>query len=484
MEILHISAECYPAAKAGGLGDVVGALPKYLNKIGTKAGVVIPKYGTKWINQQTFIPVFKGAIRIHQEYIPFTIEKEKTDQLGFSLFVANIPGKFNRPGVYADEAGHPYYDELSRSLAFQQAVLQWVQASPGKPKVLHCHDHHTALIPFMVKYCPEYQSLAHIPTAFTIHNGEYHGSFGWDSLYLLPFFEAGARVLLDWNNGINPLAVAIKCAWRITTVSPSYLEELKVNANGLESLITHEQHKAYGILNGIDNQVWDPRTDPYIATQLGNDMEAFKSYNKQVLGQHFKVDLNTPIITFIGRLVREKGADLIPDLVRRILHSGIGVSFVILGTGEPYLHDIFRQLTYEFPGRFDAALEYNEQLAHQLYAGSDYLFMPSRVEPCGLNQMYAMRYGTLPIVRSVGGLKDTVPDIGEPGGHGCGIRFDHFTLEDAFLAIYRSNEFFRQKEDFQAVRVRISKVDFSWEQSATAYNNIYQQMIAIAHAVS
>lgn len=484
MEILHISAECYPAAKAGGLGDVVGALPKYLNKIGTKAGVIIPKYGTKWINQQTFIPVFKGAIRIHKEHIPFTIEKEKTDQLGFPLFVANIPGKFDRPGVYADEAGRPYADELSRSLAFQQAVLQWVKAAPGKPKVLHCHDHHTALIPFMVKYCPEYQSLAHIPTAFTIHNGEYHGSFGWDSLYLLPFFEAGARVLLDWNNGINPLAVAIKCAWRITTVSPSYLEELKVNASGLESLIAHEQHKAYGILNGIDNQVWDPRTDPYIATKLGNDMEAFKNANKQVLGQHFKIDLSTPIITFIGRLVREKGADLIPDLVRRVLHSGIGVSFVILGTGEPYLHDIFRQLTHEFPGRFDAALEYNEQLAHQLYAGSDYLFMPSRVEPCGLNQMYAMRYGTLPIVRSVGGLKDTVPDIGEPGGQGCGIRFDHFTLEDSFLAIYRSNEFFRQKEDFQAVRVRISEVDFSWEQSAIAYNNIYQQMISIAHAVS
>ncbi len=482
MEILHISAECYPAAKAGGLGDVAGALPKYLNKIGTNAGVVIPKYGTKWINQQDFLPVFKGAIRLHNDYIPFTIEKEKEDKLGFPLFVANIPGKFDRPGVYADEAGRPYADELSRSLSFQQAVLQWVQAAPGKPKVLHCHDHHTALIPFMVKYCPEYQSLAKIPTAFTIHNGEYHGTFGWDKLYLLPFFEARARGILDWNNAINPLAVAIKCAWRVTTVSPSYLGELRQSSNGLEHLIAHEQHKSVGILNGIDSQVWDPKTDTYIHTRLSDDMASFKQTNKAVLAQHFKIDMNTPILTFIGRLVKEKGADIIPDLVQRVLHSGINISFIILGTGEQYLHDALRHLPYQFPGRFDVALEYNEQLAHQLYAGSDFLFMPSRVEPCGLNQMYAMRYGTLPVVRSVGGLRDTVPDIGEVNGRG--IRFDHFNLDDSQLAIYRAAEFYQQKEAFEEVRQRISTLDFSWEKSALEYNNIYQQMTAIAHSAS
>lgn len=481
MEILHISAECYPAAKAGGLGDVAGALPKYLNKIGASAGVIIPKYGTKWINQQEFIPIFKGAVRLHNEYVPFSIEKEKSDQLGFPLFVANIPGKFDRPGVYADEAGRPYGDELSRSLAFQQAVLHWILSAPGKPKVLHCHDHHTALIPFMVKYCPEYQSLAHIPTAFTIHNGEYHGTFGWDKLYLLPFFEAQARGILDWNNSINPLAVAIKCAWRVTTVSPSYLDELKQSSNGLEHLISHEQHKSVGILNGIDSQVWDPRTDKYIDTHLEDDMEAFKQANKKVLGQHFRIDLNTPIVTFIGRLVREKGADLMPDLVRRVLHSGIGVSFIFLGTGEQYLHDALARLAHEFPGRFDVALRYDEKLAHQLYAGSDYLFMPSRVEPCGLNQMYAMRYGTLPIVRSIGGLKDTVPDVGEPDGSGRGFRFDHFNLDDAQLALYRANQFFYQKDLFTQVREKISHVDFSWEKSAAAYNNIYQQMTATAY---
>ena len=179
--------------------------------------------------------------------------------------------------------------------------------------------------------------------------------------------------------------------------------------------------------------------------------------------------------------MREKGADLIPDLVRRVLHSGIGVSFIVLGTGEQYLHEALGHLTHEFPGRFDVALRYDEKLAHQLYAGSDYLFMPSRVEPCGLNQMYAMRYGTLPIVRSVGGLRDTVPDVGEPDGSGRGFRFDHFTLDDAQLALYRANEFFYQQQQFTAVREQISHVDFSWEKSAAAYNNIYQQMTATAY---
>lgn len=476
MRILHISAECYPAAKAGGLGDVVGALPKYLNKAGHGTGVVIPKYHTRWVTKQQFSPVYKGAVRLHNSYIPFTIEKEQSDQLGFPLFVANIPGKFDRPGIYADPSGYGYGDELERYLCFQQAVLQWIANSPSQPQILHCHDHHTGLIPFLIRYAPEYNSLKHIPTVFTIHNGVYHGAFSWQNLYLLPFFDAEARGLLDWNNTINPLATAIKCAWRVTTVSPSYLKELQSNSNGMESLLQHEQHKCLGILNGIDAQVWDPATDGYIAYQLSGDWSEFKQVNKRVLTQHFNIDPNLPLITFIGRLVDEKGADLIPDLIQRILQSGVGLSFVVLGTGQPHLHQAFERLRYHFRGRFDAALEYNEGLAHQLYAGSDFLFMPSRVEPCGLNQMYAMRYGTIPIVRSIGGLRDTVPDIGEPDGSGRGIRFDHFNLDDGHLALYRAARLYRDSSHFAAIRDHISQIDFSWEKAASDYLNIYNEV--------
>ncbi len=477
MKVLHISAECYPAAKAGGLGDVVGALPKYLSQAGLSAGVVIPKYSLRWINEHQFMPVYQGAVRLHNSYIPFAIEQEVHHTLGFPFFVVNIPGLFDRPGIYADPNGWGYGDEVERYLCFQQAVLQWIVNSPGRPAILHCHDHHTGLIPFMIKYCPEYQSLSNLPTVFTIHNGMYHGAFSWSKLYLMPFFVAEARGLLDWADTICPLAAGIKCAWRVTTVSPSYLEELKYSSNGMEWLFQHEQHKSLGIINGIDAQVWNPTNDRYIAKNLNGDIPAYKSANKRVLLQRFRVDVGLPIITFIGRLVGEKGADLLPDLFASVLKSGMRVNFIVLGTGDPRVMDAFKQMRHHFHGRFDASLEYNEGLAHQLYAGSDFLIMPSRVEPCGLNQLYSMRYGTLPIVRSIGGLKDTVPDIGEPDGSGRGIRFNNFDLNDGQVAIYRAADlYFNHHESFERIRQKIMQIDFSWEKSAQSYIEMYEQM--------
>lgn len=476
MKVLHVSAECYPAAKAGGLGDVVGALPKYLTAAGVPTGVIIPRYRLKWINERQFHTVYKGAVRLHNYYVPFTIQQESANALGFPFFVADIPGKFDRPGIYADPGGYGYGDDVERYLSFQQAVLQWMLNSPGRPRLLHCHDHHTGLIPFIMKHCPEYLGLSWMPTVFTIHNGVYHGAFGWDKMYLLPFFAAEARGLLDWSHHINPLATAVKCAGRVTTVSPSYLKELQQDSGGMESLLQHEQHKCLGIINGIDAQVWDPAIDNYIAAPLQGDIPAFKQANKRLLCQYFRLDPRRPLVSFIGRLVGEKGADLLPDLIHRLVHSGADLSFAVLGAGEPWLESAFRQLNQQYPGRFSAALEYNEGLAHQIYAGSDFLFMPSRVEPCGLNQMYAMRYGTIPIVRSVGGLKDTVPDIGEPNDVGRGIRFNQFNLDDGHLALYRAVQLFHNQPIFEEVRRRIMQLDFSWERSAADYINIYKEM--------
>ena len=478
MKILHISAECYPAAKAGGLGDVVGALPKYLKEAGVDTGVVLPKYSQKWIHETEWVEVFRGVIRLHNHYVPFSIEQDKNYRLGFPLFVANIPGKFDRPGIYQDPGGYGYGDDVERWLCFQQAVLIWLIHSPHvDPKILHCHDHHTALIPFMVKYCEDYKALAKTPTVLTIHNGQYHGAFHWDKMYLLPYFDAEARGLLDWNNVINPLACGIKCCWRLTTVSPGYLQELRESSLGLESLLWHEQHKSLGIINGIDAAVWDPQTDPRIEHHYnGKDIGQYKWENKKVLAQRFNIDLSAPLFTFIGRLVTEKGADLLPDLIGKVYHSGIRTSFVVLGTGMPYLHDVFRRMKHDLFNFFDTSLEYNETLAHQLYAGSDFLLMPSRVEPCGLNQMYSCRYGTVPIVRSVGGLRDTIPDIGEPDGSGRGIRFDQFELEDAFRAVYRAVQAYHSGEYFGKLRHHIMNVDFSWENSVQQYIDMYQEL--------
>ncbi len=381
MKVLHVAAECYPAAKAGGLGDVVGALPKYLNRIGMQAGVIIPKYGTKWLWEHQFKTIFTGTVRLNRSYIRYSIEQEVDDILGFTLFAVHVPGMFDRPGVYADPTtGYGYSDELERYLVFQQAVLQWLISSAERPNVIHCHDHHTALIPFMTNYCPEYESLAYIPKVLTIHNGVYQGIFSWNNKDLLPYFRTYAAPILDWNGMINSLATGIKCAWRVTTVSYSYMEELSNKSNGLESLIRSEWHKCRGILNGIDNETWNPATDPRIAYKLKKDVRSFKSYNKLVISEKFRINPNLPLIVFIGRLVAEKGADLLPDLIFRCAQSGRKVSFVVLGTGDRNLHQSFRHLQWHLQGMFDCSLEYNETLAHQLYAGADFILMPSRVE--------------------------------------------------------------------------------------------------------
>ncbi|HMY84652.1 MAG: glycogen synthase [Saprospiraceae bacterium] len=475
MKVLHVAAECYPAAKAGGLGDVVGALPKYLNRIGMQAGVIIPKYGTKWLWEHQFKTIFTGTVRLNRSYIRYSIEQEVDDILGFTLFAVHVPGMFDRPGVYADPTtGYGYSDELERYLVFQQAVLQWLISSAERPNVIHCHDHHTALIPFMTNYCPEYESLAYIPKVLTIHNGVYQGIFSWNNKDLLPYFRTYAAPILDWNGMINSLATGIKCAWRVTTVSYSYMEELSNKSNGLESLIRSEWHKCRGILNGIDNETWNPATDPRIAYKLKKDVRSFKSYNKLVISEKFRINPNLPLIVFIGRLVAEKGADLLPDLIFRCAQSGRKVSFVVLGTGDRNLHQSFRHLQWHLQGMFDCSLEYNETLAHQLYAGADFILMPSRVEPCGLNQMYAMRYGTVPIVRAVGGLIDTVWDHGD--WEGRGFRFQQFTLDDALHAIDRAISVFHDQKEFARLQAHDMALDFSWDSAAHNYLNLYKEL--------
>ena len=480
IEVLHISAECYPAAKTGGLGDVVGSLPKYMTQAGVLTAAILPKYGTKWIAGRDWVTVYSGTIRVDWRQVGFSVQQERGNHLGFPLFVVDIPGLYDRPGIYNDPAsGAPYGDELERYLVFQQAVLQWLLSfsEAERPRVLHCHDHHSGLIPFMVKFCPEYRRLSETPTVFTIHNGQYQGMCSWNNLHLFPYFDSWARNLLDWNGILNPMASAVKCAWAVTTVSQSYLYELHQSSLGLEPLFRDEWRKQYGIINGIDTDVWDPTTDPMIAHRLeNNDIQAFKKKNKAVLCEWFGFPEDQPIVSFIGRMVSEKGCDMLPDAYRGFIQAGGEGSFLVLGTGEPWTQNQFRSMAHQYPGRFNAVIDYNEALSHQIYAGSDFLIMPSRVEPCGLNQLYSMRYGTIPIVRSVGGLKDTVPDVAEPDGTGRGIRFDNFSLNDIGYALHRATAMWHNEPGIvRGLRERIMAIDFSWEDTVEKYFHVYRR---------
>ncbi|MCW3110872.1 MAG: glycogen synthase, partial [Segetibacter sp.] len=416
MEILHISAECYPIAKAGGLGDVVGALPKYQNKLGHVAKVVMPMYRTKFLHNNDWDVEFKGNTNLGPRNFDYTIIKERTNKLGYELFLVDIYGLLDREKIYG------YDDDVERFAAFQIAVVHWLTYAPSKkPDIVHCHDHQAGLIPFMMKYCYDFSwSVGGLKTVLTIHNAQYQGWIGWNKSYYIPHYDRWKHGMLEWQNNINSLASGIKCADKVTTVSPSYLEELRHGANGLENLFEYERGKCVGILNGIDTDVWNPETDTYIDYQFSiENVAEGKLLNKQILCDEFNLDVSRPLIVFIGRLVGEKAADILPDSILASIYSvQKDVSFLILGSGEPDVEWRLNNLTSQFPGNYNAVIGYNEKLSHQMYAGADFLLMPSRVEPCGLNQMYAMRYGTVPMVRSTGGLRDTVIDMGDEGGYG------------------------------------------------------------------
>jgi starch synthase len=477
MHVIHISAECYPVAKAGGLGDVVGSLPKYQNSLGIESWVVIPAYKVPWMDLHEFEEVHVGNAHLGSEWFEFAIRREKNDTLGFPLYVVDIPGKFDRPGIYIDpDSGYGYWDEFERYASFQISVLEWITRFEVKPDLLHCHDHHTALIPFMTSSCPDYQNLIHIATVLTVHNGEYHGWYDYGKRFMLPYILPERNGLLDWSGRLNALSAGIRTCWALTTVSPTYMHELRQSSAGLETLFRAEYQKSVGIINGIDSQVWNPMTDPLIEHNYdAGDLDDGKRRNKEVLCHYFNLDSSRPTFAFIGRLVREKGADLLPDTITEFLAQGHEANFIVLGTGEPWLHHKFREMSRSHIGYFDASIQYNEKLAHQIYAGADFLLMPSRVEPCGLNQMYALRYGTIPVVRAVGGLYDTVLDMGDDGGYG--IRFMQFSQDDLLYALNRAVKLYKDKEKLPLLQQRAVALDFSWEASAQAYIDLYTKLV-------
>lgn len=470
MEIIHISAECYPVAKVGGLGDVVGSLPRYQNLLGAVSKVVMPCYHSRFLLEHEFETVHQGGIWLGPRWYHFNMLKEKYNILGFDLYLVDIPGLIEGELVYGN------FNDTERFIAFQIATLDWINSWKHQPDIIHCHDHHSALVPFMLSNCYKYSYLSPIPTVLTIHNAQYQGWFGWDKYQLIPESDPWKTGLLDWHHGINSLAAGIKCCWALTTVSPSYLEELSWSANGLESLMASERGKSTGILNGIDSRVWNPATDPMIDQVFtSRTVTLGKQQNKGALCSRLGLDSEKPLVSFIGRLVYDKGADLLADIIGRSLYeTDNGVNFLVLGSGDPHIEWLLQQARGRHGENFSLYLGYHEPLSHQTYAASDFLLMPSRVEPCGLNQLYSLRYGTLPMVRSIGGLKDTVPDFGDEGGYG--IRFNHPSVWDACYSIGRALELYRDTRRFGALRRLMMKLDFSWDISAGKYLDLYKTL--------
>jgi starch synthase len=468
MQILHVSAECYPVAKAGGLGDVVGSLPRFQNEKGSQASVVMPMYRTPYLYSHEWEVVHKGKTNLGHWNFDYTVIKEKWNTQGFPLFLLDINGLLDREKVYG------YSDDTERFCAFQIAVVDWLNSWSELPTIVHVHDHHAGLIPFMMQHCYAFKRLQYIKTILTIHNAQYQGAFGWDKTTYIPHWDSWKRGMLEWNGQINPLASAIKCCWKVTTVSNTYMNELKTMSNGLEPLFEYEKGKCSGILNGIDYAVWNPATDKYIDHHFDlNDFEAGKLKSKQLLCERFGMSADKPLFVFIGRLVGEKGADLLPQVIRDSFdYIGRKMNFLILGSGEPDTENQLTGLQSISLGDYSTYIGYNEALSHLMYAGADFLLMPSRVEPCGLNQLYAMRYGTIPLVRRTGGLLDTVIDMGDPGGYG--IVFNHAAVGDITQAIYRATEVYGQKTTFNSLREKIISLDFSWEKSAEEYLTLYK----------
>jgi starch synthase len=434
------------------------------------AAVVLPYYDRKFVRENTFDVVFQAATLMGTRRLYFEVLKGRENKLGFELFLIKIPGLLDREEVYM------YPDEREQFIAFQLAFLDWISYSQQSPDIIHCHDHHVGLIPFLLYHSKLYTRLAHTPTVFTIHNGQYHGVLSWDKFNYLPEVDTTKMGLLDWNGMINPLAAAVKCCNKYTTVSPSYLEELSISSNGLEYLFYLERAKGTGIINGIDTEVWNPKTDPMIPVNFTTaKLKEGKKGNKVALCERFELSPDKPLISFIGRLVLEKGADLLVESITRSINEHKGeFNFIVLGAGEYYMEEALGELRALFPGQYNVFIGYDESLAHLVYAGSDFLLMPSRVEPCGLNQLYALRYGTVPMVRSTGGLKDTVIDFGDEGGYG--IRFNNVSVDDVCNAINRALVLYSNTPHMELLRKRMMALDFSWDRSAKEYITLYESL--------
>ena len=477
MKILFTTSECVPFIKTGGLADVVGALSPVLAKQGHDVRVVLPLYSAineKYTQEMTHECDFEVELCWRRQYCG--VEKLVRD--GVTFYFIDNKYYFGRPYIYGMGG-----DEYERFGFFDRAVLNMLPIIDFQPDVIHANDWQCGMIPALLKI--QYAHLpfyANIKTMYTIHNLQYQGIFGirevQDVLGLGDSLFTNDK--LECFGCANYMKAGLVYTDVITTVSPSYAEEIQTAYYGerLDGLVRARKDSVFGVLNGIDMVDYDPAQDKYIAANYSAEDMAGKAACKKALQEKLglTVDPDIPMIGMVGRLANQKGLDLVDYVISDLLNKN--VQLVVLGSGESRYVNLFSWAEGEFKGKMAARFNFDNPLAHQIYAGCDMFLMPSQFEPCGLSQMIAMRYGTIPIVRETGGLRDTVLSYNEYTDEGNGFSFFNYNAHDMLHVIERAMDYYTQKKDVWAkLQERGMAGDYSWTHSAQDYVNLYEKLV-------
>ena len=471
--ILYVGSEAFPFAGTGGLGEVIGSLPSRLNTLGGyEARVIVPLYDSVpaiYRDKMTFMGNITVPVAWRNQYCGLF----KLVYNDVTYYFVDNEYYFKRNSLYG------YGDDGERFAFFSRAVLELLPMLDFNVDVLHCNDWHTALVPIYYKLYYMYKSgFNNIRTVFTIHNIEYQGQFSPSIIEDLFGISKNEYMSIDWHGCINLMKGAIDYADYVSTVSQTYAKEIQTAeyAHGLESVLQKNAHKTRGILNGIDTKVYDPATSTALFKNYSaNDMTG-KAENKAELQKMLglNVDPNVPVIAMITRLVGHKGIGLVRGAFNDIMNSG--AQFIVLGTGEGDHENFFRHMQNLYGNRVHAVIAFNKDMAQKIYAGADMFLMPSISEPCGLSQMIALRYGTVPIVRATGGLGDSIFDCAG-GENGNGFVFGPATSQALKETIERAtNLYYNDKDAWNALTKRAIECDYSWKESAVRYKEFYDEM--------
>lgn len=471
MKVLYATSEAYPYAMSGGLADVAGALPKALRKRLVGCRVVLPLYegiSDELRANMQFITSITVPVAWRRQYCG--IFEAKHD--GVIYYLLDNQYYFKRGGLY----GH--YDDAERFAFFSRAVLEMIPHIGFTPDIIHCNDWQTALIPvFLDTLYRMVDQYKNIKTVFTIHNIQYQGKYGTELIGDVLGLPSESANLVEYDNCVNLMKGAIECADRVTTVSPTYAEEIKDPwfAHGLDGIIRERSFKLSGIVNGIDTDVYNPATDIHLWENYSLEDISGKLTNKRELQKMFGLPQrdDVPIIGMVSRLVTHKGLDLVKFVFDSIIAQDVQV--VILGSGEWEFETYFHSQMQAHPDKVALKLGFIPDLAHKIYAGADIFLMPSKSEPCGLAQMIALRYGTIPIVRETGGLKDTVSDSGDNEGNG--FTFRSYNAHDMAHTVYRAVEGYKNRKGWEILKKRAMACDNSWGKSANAYIKMYKEIL-------